>query len=87
MDMTGKEDALRLQEQVRAEAEAEAATRAQEGEAELRARYRAWAANPPDLARKRDLAMALCRAPDPLDKQLAVSYLRECWEVSEGVRE
>jgi hypothetical protein len=31
--------------------------------------------------------MALCRAPDPLDKQLAVSYLRECWEVSEGVTE
>lgn len=71
------EDALRLEEQIKAEEEA-----AVENEAFLRARYVAWAQDKTSLALKKDLALVLCRGADPQDKQLAVCYLRECWEVS-----
>jgi hypothetical protein len=72
------EDALRLDEQIKAEEEAAA-----ENEDFLRARYSAWAEDKSNLELKKDLALVLCRGGDPMDKQLAVSYLRECWEVGE----
>ena len=71
------EDALKLDEQIRAEEEAAAGN-----EDFLRARYQAWAQDPTDLALKKDPALVLCRGADPMDKRLALSYLRECWEVN-----
>ena len=72
------EDALRLEEQIKAEEEAAAGN-----EDFLRSRYVAWQEDKTNLELKRDLALVLCRGADPRDKQLAVCYLRECWEVME----
>jgi hypothetical protein len=70
------EDALRLEEQIAAEEEAAA-----QNEDFLRARYSAWVEDKSSLELKKDLALVLCRGAAPMDKQLAVTYLRECWEV------
>lgn len=71
------QDALRLDEQIRSEEEA-----AEDNQDFLRARYVAWAADKSNLELKKDLALMLCRGAERMDKELAVTYLRECWEVS-----
>mmetsp|Transcript_31176 Transcript_31176/g.58032 ORF Transcript_31176/g.58032 Transcript_31176/m.58032 type:complete len:121 (+) Transcript_31176:183-545(+) len=76
------EDALKLEEQIMAEEEVAA-----QNQDFLRARYVAWAEDKENLELKKDLALVLCRGADPMDKQLAVSYLRECWQAGLFIQE
>ena len=75
-------EAQRLEEQIKAEEEA-----AEDSEELLRTRYVAWSTDKNNLRLKKDLAVVLCRGADVMDKQLAVSYLRECWEVGQQLHD